>query len=130
MKSWPSVLVGIGIGAVLGYAFGIMRGDLWIGSTIAVTSSIAGYGFLAYPQYRFRWSGPHSKFWYTLVGVLAPIIMLLTPNSTLLSDDLSIVVFLGCLWLGGVYTGVALAHESPDNSDNEASSTPRSSPSD
>jgi len=56
--------------------------------------------------------------------------MLLTPNSTLLSDDLSIVVFLGCLWLGGVNAGVALAHESPNNIDNEASSTPQSSPGD
>ena len=130
MKPWSSALVGIGIGAVLGYVFGIQRGDLWVGSTIAATSSIAGYGFLVYPQFRTRWSGPHSKFWYTLVGVLAPIIMLFTPNSTLLPDDLSIVVLLGCLWMGGVYAGVALARESPSNSGNEAPSAPQSSPSD
>jgi hypothetical protein len=130
MKSWSSALVGIGIGAILGYVFGIRRGDLWIGGSIAVTSSIAGYGYLAYPQYRTRWSGPRSKFWYTLVGVLAPTLMLLTPNSPLLSDDLSIVVFLGCLWLGGVNAGVALVHESSGNTDNEASSTLQSSPSD
>ena len=130
MKYWSSAVVGLGIGAVLGYAFGIQRGDLWVGGSIAVTSSIAAYGFLAYPQYRFRWSGPHSKFWYTLVGVLAPPIMLLTPNSAFLSDDLSIVVLLGCLWVGGVYAGVALAHESPSSTDKEASFTPQSSPSD
>lgn len=130
MKSWPSALVGIGIGAVLGYLFGVQRGDLWIGGSIAVTSSIAGYGFLAYPQYRTGWSVPRSKFWNALVGVLAAIIMLYTPNSTLLSDDLSIVVFLGCLWLGGVYAGVALVHESPNGTDNESTPTPQSSPSD
>jgi hypothetical protein len=124
------VLVGIGISAVLGYVFGIQYGDLWIGGSIAVTSAIAGYGFLAYPHYRTRWSGPHSKFWYTLVGVLGPALMLFTPNSTLLSEDLSIVVLLGCLWLGGVYAGVALAHESPSTMDNEAPSTSQSFPSD
>lgn len=130
MKFWPSALVGLGIGAVLGYLFGIQRGDLWIGSSIAVTSSIAGYGFFACPQYRFRWSGSHSKLWYSLITVLAPALMLLTPYSTLLSDDLSIVVFIGCLWVGGVNAGVALVHESPNNTDNEAQSTPQSSPGD
>jgi hypothetical protein len=38
--------------------------------------------------------------------------MLLTPNSQLLADDLSTVVFVGCLWFGGVYAGVALAQSS------------------
>jgi hypothetical protein len=126
MKSWSSALIGLGIGAVLGYLFGIRRGDWWIGGSIAVTSSIAAYGFLAYPQYRFKWSGPHSKFWYTLFSVLAPVIMLLTPISPLLPDDLPIVALLGSIWTGGVYAGVALAHESPDTTDNEA---PSSSPS-
>jgi hypothetical protein len=130
MKSGSSALVGLGIGAVLGYVFGVQGGDLWIGGSIAVTSSVAGYGFLAYPQYRTRWSGSHSKFWYTLVGVLAPALMLYTPNSTFLADDLSVVVLLGCLWVGGVYAGVALAHESPNGTDNEATSTQHSSPSD
>jgi hypothetical protein len=130
MESWFSALIGLGTGAVLGYVFGIQRGDLWVGGTIAVTSSIAGYGFFAYPQYRTRWSGPHSKFWYSLVGVLAPAVMLLTPNSTLLPDDLSIVVLLGCLWLGGVYAGVALVRESPDFSGSEKRSTSQSSLSD
>jgi hypothetical protein len=62
--------------------------------------------------------------------VLAPELMLLTPNSTLLSDDLSIVVLLGYLWLGGVYAGVALAHESSSDPDNETPSTSQPSPSD
>ena len=130
MKSGSSALVGIGIGAVLGYLFGVQRGDFWVGGTIAVTSSIAGYGFLAYPQYRTRWSGSHSKFWYTLFGGLTPIIMFPTPNSTLLANDLSIVVLLGCLWLGGVYVGVALVRESPSRPETEVPSTPQSSSSD
>lgn len=127
MKSWSSMVVGVGLGALLGYVFGIHRGDVWIGGAIAVTSSIAGYGFLVYPQYRTNWSGPHSTFWYTIVGVLGPAIMLLTPHSTLLVDDVSTVVLLGCLWIGGVYAGVALAHESPHTTD-DARSVPTSSP--
>ena len=58
--------------------------------------------------------------------LLAPVIMLLTPISPLLPDDLPIVALLGSIWTGGVYAGVALAHESPDTTDNEA---PSSSPS-
>jgi len=46
-------------------------------------------------------------------GVLDPEVGL----ETSLDDDLSIVVFLGSLWLGGVYAGVALAHESSNNTD-------------
>lgn len=130
MNSRPSAFVGLVIGAVLGYLFGVWHGDLWIGSSIAVTSSIAAYGFLAYPRYRTRWSGHHSKFWYSLVGMLAPALMIFTPKSTLLTDELSVVVLLGCLWLGGVYAGVALAHESPDNTDTEAPTASQSSPSD
>jgi len=129
MKSWSSALVGIGIGAVLGSFFAIQRGDLWIGGSIAVTSSIAGYGYLVYPQYRTRRSGLHSKFWYSLVGLLPLTLMLLTPNSTLLADDLSIVLFLGCLWFSGVYAGVSLAHESLNNINNETPA-PQSSPTD
>jgi hypothetical protein len=130
MKPWSSAVVGLGIGGVLGYVFGVQGGDPWIGGSVAVTSSIAGYGYLAYPQYRSRWSGPHSTFWYALVGVLGPALMLLTPNSPLLTDDLSVVALLGALWIGGVYAGVALAHESSDGSDSEASAATRTSPSD
>jgi len=130
IKSWSSALVGLGIGAVLGYLFGIRRGDLWIGGSIAVTASIAAYGLLAYPPYRTRWSGHNSKFWYSIVGVLAPALMFFTPNSTFLADDVSVVVLVGCLWVGGVYAGVALAHKSPNKTDNEAPTTPQSSPSD
>jgi len=52
--------------------------------------------------------------------------MLFTPNSTLLPDDLSIVVLLGSLWLGGVYAGVALVRESPDFSGSETQATSKS----
>lgn len=62
MNDWSSAVIGLGIGAVLGYTFGIRGGDVWIGGSIAVTASIAGYGVFAYPRFRTRWSGPHSKF--------------------------------------------------------------------
>jgi hypothetical protein len=108
MKSWSSVAVGVGVGALLGYLFGVQRGDPWMAGSIAVTAAIGSYGYLAYPQYRSRWSSNGSKWWHAVVGGLAPALMLLTPNSSLLADDLSTVVFVGCLWLGGVYAGVAL----------------------
>jgi len=130
MKSCSSVLIGLGIGAVLGYIFGIHHGDLWIGGSIAVTASIAVYGLIAYPLYRSRWSGHNSKFWYSLIGVLAPALMFFTPNSTFLADDVSVVVLLGCLWVGGVYAGVALAHNSSNKTDSEAPTTSQPSPSD
>lgn len=112
MKSWSSVAVGVGIGALLGYLFGVQRADPWMAGSIAVTAAIAGYGYLAYPQFRSQWSGHGSKWWYAVVGGLTAALMLLTPNSQLLADDLSTVVFVGCLWLGGVYAGVALAQSS------------------
>lgn len=120
MNARGSWLISIGVGAFLGYLFGVQRGDLWIGGVLAVVSAIAGYGILAYPEYRTRWSAPegYSRFWYSLIGGLGPIIMLITPNSTLLSDELPVVVFLGCLWLGGVSAGIALARESPVPTDN------------
>jgi uncharacterized membrane protein YebE (DUF533 family) len=130
MRAWASALVSLGIGAVLGYIFGIQRGDLWIGGSIAVTASIAAYGLLAYPLYRSRWSGHNSKFWYSIVGVLAPALMFFTPNSTFLADDVSVVVLVGCLWIGGVYAGIALTHRSSNNTGNEKPTTPQSSPSD
>jgi hypothetical protein len=108
MNSWSSVAVGVGVGALLGYLFGVQRGDPWMAGSIAVTAAIAGYGYLAYPQYRSRWSGNGSKWWHAVVTGLSPALMLLTPNSPLLADDLSTVVFVGCLWLGGVHAGVAL----------------------
>lgn len=53
--------------------------------------------------------------------------MLLTPESAILSDDISVSVLLGGIWLGGVYGGVALARESPDPSNKrEDSVTPQS----
>lgn len=130
MRAWSSAAVGIGLGVVLGYVFGVRRGDPWVGGTIAVTSSIAVYGFLGYPQYRTRWSGSHSTFWYTLVGVLGPAMMFLTPRSTLLSDELATVVLIGSLWVGGVYAGVALAHRSSNPPDSETLAASQSSTSD
>lgn len=109
--SW---LIGIVVGAILGYLFGVRSGDLWFGSVLAVCWTIAVFGFLAFPEYRSRWSGPHSTIWYMLVAVLTPIVMLIPPNSVLLADALPIVVLLGGIWLGGVYAGVALERDSTD----------------
>ena len=112
--SWP---VGIGFGVSLGYLFGFQRGDVWLGSVLAVVWAIAGYGFLAFPEYRTTWSGSHSRFWYPLVGVLTPVLMLVTPNSTFLADELPTVVLLGGTWLGGVFAGVALDRGSVGDTD-------------
>lgn len=110
--SW---LLGIVIGVLLGYLAAARSGEWVIGSSIALTSSIAGYGLLAYPQYRTRWSAPagYSRFWYTLSGLLAVPIMVITPFSPLLSADSSVILLLGSIWVGGVYAGVALVRESP-----------------
>lgn len=130
MKPWSSAAVGLGVGALLGYLFGVQRGDPWMAGSIGVTAAVAGCGYLAYPQYRSRWSGHGSTIWYALVGALAPALMLLAPNSPLLTDGLPVVVLVGALWLGGVAAGVALAHESSGGSANDPSAAPRPSPDD
>jgi hypothetical protein len=117
MKMQVRWLVGIGLGASVGYLFGLQRGDPWIGGVLAAVWAIAGYGVLAFPEYRTRWSSSRATGWYTLVGVLSPVVMLLPPNSALLSDDLPVVILLGGIWLGGVYAGVALERESAGRTD-------------
>ena len=125
MNSRSSVAVGLGVGALLGYLFGVQRGDPWMAGSIGVTAAIAAYGYLTHPQFRSLWSGHGSAGWYALVGGLAPALMLLTPNSQLLADDLSTVVFVGCLWLGGVYAGVGLALSSTAPETADADSEPQ-----
>lgn len=117
-KSKYAWLIGISVGIGLGYLFGFQQGDGWIGGSIAVVWAITGYGFLAFPEYQTRWSGSHSKFWFALIGVMTLVIMLITPESTLLSDGLPIVVLLGGIWLGGVNAGIALERKSADSIDN------------
>lgn len=92
---------------------------MWIGGSIAVAWAIAGCGFFAIPEYQTRRSVSHSKFWYTLIEVVTPIIMLITPNSMLLFDGLPIVILLGGIWLGGVNAGLGLERTSTDSTDNE-----------
>jgi hypothetical protein len=126
MKPWSSAVVGLAVGTLLASLFGVRRGDLWLAGSIGVTAAIATYGFLAYPQYRSRWSGHGSTFWYALTGVLAPALMLFTPNSPLLTDTLSVVVLVGCLWIGGVYAGIALVHDSLDATEATTDATAQS----
>ncbi|WP_239640805.1 hypothetical protein [Haloferax sulfurifontis] len=97
---------------LLGYSFGFKQGDLWIGIVLTLVWTISGYGFLAFPQYRTRWSGSHNKFWYTILGVLTPIIMLFPQHSSLLTEGLTVMLLLGGIWIGGVYAGIALEQTS------------------
>jgi len=117
MKSRYAWLIGIGVGIVLGYLFGIRQGDIWMGSVLAIVYTVVGYGFAAFPRYRSRWSGPNSTFWYSLVGGLAPLVILLPLNSPLLAeaDGPAMAVLLGGLWLGGVCGGIALERKSSNN---------------
>lgn len=81
---------------------------------------MAGYGFLAFPEYRTRWSGSSSTFWYTIVGELGPVVMFVLPLRPLLNgvDGLPLVVLPGGVWIGGVYSGVALERRSTSETEN------------
>jgi hypothetical protein len=52
--------------------------------------------------------------------------MLFTPNSPLLTDTLSVVVLVGCLWIGGVYAGIAVVHDSLDATEATTDATAQS----
>jgi hypothetical protein len=98
------------VGLSLGSLFGVQRGDVALGAVLTVVWTITAYGFFAFPEYRTSGSGPHTRFWYPLVGALTPVVMFSPKYSSLLSvaDGLPVVVLLGGVWLGGVYAGVAL----------------------
>ena len=72
-------------------------------------------------------SGSQATYWYTLIGVLTPTVMLVTPTSTLLVDEFPVVVLLGGIWLGGVNAGIALDRTSTDNSRKQTGPHPRRS---
>jgi hypothetical protein len=106
------------IGLSIGYLFGVRRGDPALGAVLAAVWTVTVYGLLAFPEHRGRRSGSHSRFWYSLVGVLGPIVMFTPQYSSLLSpaDGLPLVLLLGGVWLGGVFAGVALDRSDPPNS--------------
>ena len=105
----------------MSYLFGLRRGDVQMAGVLAAVYTLVGYGYLAFPEYRSRWSGPNSRFWYPLVGVLAPVAMFLSAYSPLLSgaDTLPLMALVGGLWLGGVHAGVALDRASADPSEGD-----------
>lgn len=109
-------IAGAVVGLSVGYLFGVQRGDVVLGAVLTAVWTITVYGLLAFPTHRgWGGSGSHSRFWYSLVGVLAPIVMFTPQYSSLLSpaDGLPLVVLLGGVWLGGVYAGVALERAEP-----------------
>ncbi|WP_380676563.1 hypothetical protein [Salinigranum sp. GCM10025319] len=110
MDARYSWLAGAVVGLSIGYLFGIQRGDVVLGAVLTIVWTITAYGLLAFPEHRAREPGSHSRFWYSLVGVLAPIVMFTPQYSSLLSpiDGLPLVLLLGGVWLGGVYAGAAL----------------------
>ena len=118
MNARSAAPIGIVIGGIVGYLFWLRQGDLLIGGITAVLWTIIGYGVLAYPESLTRRTGSQARFWSIFVGVLTPIVMLLTPMSTLLVDGLPVVVLLGGIWLGGIYSGIAIERSAKDNSDN------------
>jgi len=105
--AWP---LGALVGLSVGYLFGVQRSDMVLGVVLMAVWTITAYGFLAFPEHRGSGSGSHSRFWYALVGVLAPIVMFMPQYSSVLSpaDGLPLVALLGGVWLGGVYAGVSL----------------------
>jgi hypothetical protein len=110
--AWPAGAV---IGLSVGYLFGRQRGDVVLGVVLTAVWTITAYCLLAFPEYRVRGPESRSRFWYSLVGVLAPIVMFTPQYSSLLSpaDGLPLVLFLGGVWLGDVYAGVALERFEP-----------------
>jgi hypothetical protein len=119
VKSLHSWLGGAAVGTAVGWLFGFGRGDPALGVVLLVVYAVVGYGLLAFPEYRTRWSSGGSGFWYTVAGLLAPVAMFTPQFSPLLRDagGLPLVALLGGLWLGGLYTGVALERGSRSGGD-------------
>ena len=100
----------------MGYMFGFSQGDVWAGTVLVLTLAVSGYGFLAFPEYRTRWSGQSSPFWYTVSGVLGVIAIIGIPNSPHIPYSIQLSVLIAALWIAGVFTGVALERGSASNS--------------
>lgn len=117
MDSRYAWLVGSCSGILVGYVFGFSRGDIWAGVVLVLTVTVAGYGFFAFPEYRTRWSGQSSPFWYTASGVLGVIAIIGIPNSPHISYSIQLSVLIAALWVAGVFTGVALERDSASNTE-------------
>ncbi|ELZ71655.1 hypothetical protein C5B91_04610 [Haloferax sp. Atlit-10N] len=119
MRTWASSLFGLGVGSAVSYSFGFRHGAVWVGVALLLTYTIAGFGYAAFPAYRWRWSGPNDHFWYTIVGVLSALLPILAAYGLHLEPGGRVrgMVLLGGLWLGGLFAGIALERASRRASD-------------
>ncbi|ADE03391.1 hypothetical protein [Haloferax volcanii] len=119
MRTRTSSLVGLAIGSVVSYSFGFRHGDALVGVTLLLTYTIVGFGFVAFPAYRWRWSGPNDHFWYSIIGVLSALLPILAIHGLGLEPGERVrgIVLLAGVWLGGVYGGIALERASQRASD-------------
>ncbi|WEL29304.1 hypothetical protein HBNXHx_1188 [Haloferax volcanii] len=65
---------------MVSYSFGFRHGDALVGVTLLLTYTIVGFGFVAFPAYRWRWSGPNDHFWYSIVGVMSALLPILADS--------------------------------------------------
>lgn len=109
MTPRSSRLVGVVTASLLGAVFGAAGDDPVLGVGIALVWTPAVYGFCRFPEYRSRWGGGTDPFWYAVVGAVPPVaVFVALGGPTFAGVGLSGAVFVGGLWLGGVYAGVAL----------------------
>ena len=115
MDSRYAWLIGGCLGLLTGYVFGFSQGDVWAGVVLVPLITVSVYGFLAFPEYRTRWSGQSSRFWYTVFGVLGVVAITGTLNSPSVPYSIQLSIIIAAIWTGGVFTGVALERSSASN---------------
>ncbi|ELZ60248.1 MULTISPECIES: hypothetical protein [unclassified Haloferax] len=119
MRTRTSALVGLGLGSAVSYSFGFRHGDASGGVVLLLTYTIAGFGFVAFSAYRWRWSGPKDHYWYTIIGVLSALLPVLSTYGLGIDPGERVrgIVLLAGVWVGGVYAGIALERASRRASD-------------